>query len=397
MANETINGTIANTTTPVQDMMNAASNPVDTVSEQLHLWLRNGIEATGQPFLINLIGNPYLFAAFSIIAGFLVAYVLVFLSQTVIKAFTSRTKTDLDDILLERLRHPVALSLFVFFISVALIPLSLNSALATALNRIIMSGNVLLIGVIVNRVVSTLFEHYGKKIAATTDSAVDDHLLPIIRKVVTAVIYSIAILIILAVWGVQVAPLLAGAGIAGIAIAFALQETLKNMFGGVSLAFDRAYAVGDRIKLSDGTVGTVLDITLRSTKIRTFDGDLIVVPNGKIANENFQTYAQPTHETRVVVQFGVVYGSDIEKVKKTVLTAIKGIPHQINTPERDMEMKVQFVEMGAYSLNFRAIFWVDDYRVSYDAKLDATDRIYAAMNKAKIEFAYPTQVIYTKR
>ncbi len=378
-------------------VMNATANPVDTVSEQLHTWLRSGLEATNQPFIASLVQNPLLFAVFSIIVGFILAYALVYLSQTVIKAFTRRTKTDLDDILLERLRHPVAWSLFVFFISVALIPLSLNSGLASVLGKIITSGNILLIGVIANRVFATLFEHYGRHVATKTDSPVDDHLLPLIRKMVTAIVYSIAALIILAVWGVQIAPLLAGAGIAGLAVAFALQETLKNVFGGVSLAFDKAYTVGDRIKLEDGTVGTVLDISLRSTKIRTFDGDLIVVPNGKIANENFQTYAQPTQETRVVVSFGVVYGTDIEKVKKTVTGAITGVVHQIVVPERDMNLSVQFAEMGTYSLNFKAIFWVDDYRNSWDAKLEATDRIYAALIKAKIELAYPTQVIMTKR
>jgi len=398
--NETL-GAIEPVTTS-SDAVNATfnetiANPVDTTSEYLHGWFRGGLEATQIPFLQGLIENPYLFALFSVAVGFVLSYVLVYLSQTVILAFTRRTATDLDDKLVERLRHPVAISLFIFFLNVALVPIAFTSGAADVLNKLIASGNLILIGTIINRVLATLFEHYGKKGMISTASKTVDHIFPLVRKFITLIVYAFVFLFILMLWGVQIAPLLAGAGIAGLAIAFSLQETLKNLFGGVSLAIDKSFTVGDRIKLNDGTVGTVQDISLRSTKIRTFDGDLIVVPNGKIANENFHTYAQPTQETRVFVTFGVVYGSDVAKTKKVVLDAIKGIEHQIDRPEQGMGMGVQFTEMGAYSLNFRAAFWVDDYRNSWDAKLEATQRIYDALNKAKIEIALPTQVIYTKK
>jgi MscS family membrane protein len=369
----------------------------DAAAQEAHRALSDAIASTGNQALISLSNNPLLFFLALVVLAFAVSYIFVFLSKTVVKAFTARTKTDLDDKLLDRLQHPVAWSLFVLFLSVALVPLSLSNLLASGANLLLASINIFLVGTIINRILSVLIAHYGARIAAQTESAVDDHLLPIIKKILTVTIYIIAFFFVLGVWGVQVAPLLAGAGIAGLALAFALQESLKNIFGGVSLAFDRAYAAGDRIKLGDGTVGVVQEISLRSTKIRSFDGDLIVVPNGKIANENFQTYAQPTQETRVVIDFGVAYGSDLDKVNKVVMEAIKGIEHQFTDKERGMENAVFFVTMGAYSLDHKVIFWVDDYRESWNAKITATRRIYDALGKAKIEIPFPVQTVYLRK
>jgi MscS family membrane protein len=396
MANEMSTSEVTNTT--AGSASTHLLNPVDTFAEHVHQGIQTILENVHNPLTTFILSHPIVFFFAIALVGLVTAYVLVFLSQGVVKAFTRKTKTNLDDILLERLRHPVALSILLLFLSVALVPLSLKNAVADVLTKSIFSLNILLIAVILNRVIGTLINHYGSKIAAQTESAVDDHLIPIVRKIVAVTIYVLAFFAVLGVWGLNIAPLLAGAGIAGIALAFAMQESLKNVFGGVSLAFDRAYAVGDRIKIADGTVGTVTDITLRSTKIRTFDGDLIVVPNGKIANENFQTYAQPTHETRVLVPFSVAYGNDIEHVKEVVTKALKGaVGDQIEKTQHDMATSVEFLEMGAYSLNFRAIVWVADYRNSWDAKLLANRLVYDALRKAKIEIPYPRQVIELRK
>ncbi len=375
----------------------STASAVDSVATHMHTSFTEILASTGQPWILQLTQRPIIFVIVSVLLGFVLSYGVVYLSRTVVKAFTRRTETDLDDQLLERLTHPAALFLFIASLNIALVPLSLNSGFAAGLNTLLISGNILLVAVIINRTLGVLVNHYGASIATQTESTVDDHILPIVRRMITAAVYTIAVLVILGVWGVEIAPFLAGAGIVGIAIAFSLQETLKNVFGGVSLAFDRAYAVGDRIKLNDGTVGTVLDISLRSTKIRTFDGDQIVVPNGKIANENFQTYAQPTPETRVSVPFSVAYGTDIDLVTKVVGATLKGITHQVIDDKREMVIAVQFIEMGTYSMNWKAIFWVDDYRNSWDAKLEANRRVYDALVKAKIEIPYPVQTVHIKK
>jgi MscS family membrane protein len=374
---------------------NATINVVDTAAEHLHASLSQSFIHWGGSVGAFIASNPWLMFAAIVIAGFALSYIFVYLCKTVIKQFTKRTETDLDDLLLERLQHPAALSLFILTLNVALVPLSLSSWFASVLNRILFSVNILLLAVMVNRIFNILVRHYGKKVAAKTDTTIDDQIFPIVTKLITAIVFIIAFLFVLLVWGIQIAPLLAGAGIAGIALAFSMQESLKNLFGGVSLAFDGAYSIGDRIKLQDGTAGVVHDVSLRSTKIRLFTGDLVVVPNGKIANENFTTYAQPTTATAVVVPFSVGYGTDTDEIKKIVMPLVKDIPHYM--VDADHKTTVDFLEMGPYSLNFRVVFWVNDYTKSWDAKLLITERIYKALTKHKIDIPFPTQTLILKK
>jgi small-conductance mechanosensitive channel len=172
-----------------------------------------------------------------------------------------------------------------------------------------------------------------------------------------------------------------------------LQDSLKNVFGGITLILDKTFRVGDKIKLESGEVGEIEDIGLRSTKLRTYDNELIYVPNGQLANARVQNYTRPTEMVRVSVVFGVEYGSDVKKVQKTVLGVIKKIKDILDKPEPT----VQFLEMGDFSLNFAARFWVPRWDKSFGKKLEATEKIYDALNKAKIGIAFPTQTIYLKK
>src|SRR5262249_38618570 len=117
--------------------VNATVNVVDTFSEELHLGTKNVLLNSSVGSYI--VAHPWLMCALIIICGYALSYVFVYLCKTCIKQFTQRTETELDDILLEQLQHPVALSLFILSITVALVPLSLSSHLAQVLNRVVFS------------------------------------------------------------------------------------------------------------------------------------------------------------------------------------------------------------------------------------------------------------------
>ncbi len=198
---------------------------------------------------------------------------------------------------------------------------------------------------------------------------------------------------ILDIWGIKVGPLLASLGIAGIAVAFALQSTLGNIFGGISLIVDRSITVDDFIKLDDGTEGFVKDIGLRSTKIKTLDGDLVILPNGKLSESKIYNYHKPLPTTRVTVEFGVKYGSDADKVKKVVLKELDDLKIILKNPAP----KVIFNEMGDYALKFKAFFWISSIEKKLEAKEEAVAAIYNALNKNKIVIPFPTRTIYLKK
>ncbi|MFH1682821.1 MAG: mechanosensitive ion channel family protein, partial [Candidatus Woesearchaeota archaeon] len=156
---------------------------------------------------------------------------------------------------------------------------------------------------------------------------------------------------------------------------------------------DENFEVGDKVKLESGDLGEILDIGLRSTKIRTYDNEVIYVPNGYLANSRILNYTRPTAKIRVGVEFGVVYGSDVKKVQKVVMDVIKGMEEVLDDPAP----AVQFLQMADFALNFKAYFWVPDWKNSYSKKLEATEKIYNALNKAKISIPFPTSTVYLKK
>ena len=242
-------------------------------------------------------------------------------------------------------------------------------------------------------VLDILIDNWGMKWAKKTKSTLDDSLVSLLQKTSKVLIFAIAFIYVLGVWGIEVLPFLASLGIAGIAIAFALQSSLSNIFGGITLILDKSIEVGDVIELDEATKGTVLDIGLRSTRIRTFDNEVIIVPNGKLADSKIRNYAQPDLSARGVMPFSVAYGSDIGKVKKIVLKEVKKIEHILDEPEP----AVRFVEMGDSALKFKVYFWVDHYSNRFSARERTNTLIYNALRKNKIGIPYPQLDVHLKK
>ena len=168
---------------------------------------------------------------------------------------------------------------------------------------------------------------------------------------------------------------------------------LSNIFGGVSIILDKSVNVGDLVNLDDGTSGKISKIGIRATKVQTFDNEMIIVPNSKLANSNIKNIAQPEPKSRVVIPFGVAYGTDIEKVRKVVMKEIKTVTGFAKEPEPS----VRFVEMGDSSLNFKAYFFVESFEQRFNAIDEANTKIYNALSKNKIEIPFPQMDIHVKK
>ncbi len=202
----------------------------------------------------------------------------------------------------------------------------------------------------------------------------------------------IGIIWMLYLWGIDITPYLAGVGISGIILGLALQDSLKNILGGISVLLDKTFQVGDKVALESGEVGTINDIGLRSTKMITFDNEVIYVPNGYMANSRIRNYTRPDPKIRVRVEFGVEYGSDVDKVKKIVAETIKRMEKVLEKPAPS----VQFMSMGDFALKFRVVFWVPHWDNEFPKKVEATEKIYNALNAAKIGIPFPTQTVFLK-
>ncbi len=245
---------------------------------------------------------------------------------------------------------------------------------------------------LVIRIVDVVIESIVIPLVSKTDNELDDQIVPILSKIAKLIIGVFALIIMLGNLGYDVNALLAGVGVGGIAIAFAAQETIANLFGGFSLITDKTFKVGDIIKLDSGEAGTVKEITLRSTRIQQFDNTILTIPNGALAKARIVNFNQPNLDIRRDVKFGVAYGSNVKKVQKVALGAIKPMKQVLKDPKPE----VYFMKMNDSSLDFELRFYAK-LAEGWTAEREAYERVYDALNKARISIPFPTQTVYLKR
>lgn len=160
------------------------------------------------------------------------------------------------------------------------------------------------------------------------------NILIVFSRVIHAILFLTFITILLGLWGVQLGPILAGLGIAGIAVGFALQDTLSHIIGGVSLMLDEAYTEGDYILLDNGHEGIIFQIGYRSTKFRTFDEEIIIIPNGILSKMIITNLSQPVKRIRVTSFYQTVAtDASPAKVKSLLLKATHNVPSVLRYPD----------------------------------------------------------------
>ncbi|NQV91271.1 mechanosensitive ion channel family protein [Candidatus Woesearchaeota archaeon] len=333
--------------------------------------------------------NRFVQAGFIMIFSIILAKLLLFSFTKYFEKFAQKTKNKVDDLIIERTKKPLFYLILVYGLKLAILSLGINGIVQKTVNTLMAVVFVF----ILLRIFDIIIESWGLAFAKKTKSNIDDVLLPLFHKAARVVFVVITIMWVLSIWEINIAPYLAGVGISGIVLGLALQDTLKNIFGGITLVLDKTYIVGDKVKLESGDVGTIYDIGLRSTKIVTYDNEIIYIPNGYLSNSRVQNYTRPSPRVRTHVEFGVDYGTDIQKVKKVILNTLNNMEDILKDPEP----VVAFLSMGDYALKFKASFWVDKWDQAYSKKLEATEKIYNALNKAKIGIPFPTHTIYMKK
>src|SRR5262249_3377934 len=156
--------------------------------------------------------------------------------------------------------------------------------------------------------------------------------LPLARKVVGLIITAIGVIIAFHHFGIEVTAIITTLGVGGLAVGFAAKETLSNMIAGFTLLLDRPFRPGDRLRLSTGETGDVVDIGVRSTRIRTLDQSLLVVPNAEITNTRVINYNLPTPRVLARVEVRLAMGADLAAAERLMTESVRGIDAIVGTP-----------------------------------------------------------------
>ena len=235
---------------------------------------------------------------------------------------------------------------------------------------------------------NTIFKAYARNNKKWNNS------LFIVQKVTSIIIYILAALLILSQLGVQITPLLASLGIGGLAIALALQSTLANYFAGLYISSDETIRPGDFIELDDKNKGYVQDISWRSTKLQTFWGNVIIIPNSRLADTIVTNYSEPRDEIGLYIPLGVQYDSDLAKVEKVSLAVARRVLASSHGAIKDSMPKVSFKEFGSSSINFGVTMKVRSYTDRFTVRHDFMKELVTEYRKQGINFAFPSQSLY---
>ncbi|MFC2729165.1 MAG: mechanosensitive ion channel family protein [Centipeda sp. (in: firmicutes)] len=197
----------------------------------------------------------------------------------------------------------------------------------------------------VDGVVTMYFERSDRNLPKTT----------LLNSILIGVIYAMGLLVILQYYGISIAPILTAAGVGGMAVALALQETLSNIFSGLHLILSKQLRIGDYIKLSSGEEGRVTDITWRFTTIIPLGaGNTVVIPNKTIAGANITNFSLPTLNINISVPVGVAYDSDLATVERVTIETAKEVLARVDD-NPNAEPLVRYTDFGDSSINFVVI------------------------------------------
>ncbi len=334
--------------------------------------------------------NIYLRFLFILVISLIVAFIVKLVTNNVLKPWAKRTKTKVDDLVIKSISSIVFYIIVILGFKFGFQHFEFDVAIY---HNMVDTLFIVIVSILIIKIISNFAKHWLEEWAAKTKSTADDRLIPLVAKILKVVTIILAFIFIFDVWDINISPLLATAGIAGLAVGFAVKDSLANILGGIQLVLDKTFKVGDKIQLESGEMGVILDIGIRSTKLKTYDNEVIYIPNGNLANIKIKNFTVPDLSIRVNVNFGVVYGSDPERVQQVVLETLK----KIDTVLEDPEPVVQFMQMSDFSLDFTARAWVASYTEAYSMKIKMTEEIYEALNKANIGIPFPTRTVYTKK
>jgi small-conductance mechanosensitive channel len=360
--------------------------------EQLITYTQHTLISIGISPEATFLGNTALQYASAIVVFILASIAFGLLQKFALSWLANiaeRTKTDYDDTFVKIVRsfRPALFFFFAFWLATNLLTLSgiIGGVINTILVLWLVYQAVIITGIVVEEIV---FRHIAKDRDPTTKGA-----MRLIAGIAQGIMWVFGILLALSNFGIDITSLLAGAGIVGIAIAFALQGVLSDLFSAFSIYFDKPFRVGDFIIVGD-TLGTVQHIGIKSTRIKALSGEMVVLSNQELVSARVQNF-KLMEERRVVFSFGILYETPLEHIK-VVPNMVQNIIESIEGTRFD---RAHFKAFGESSLNFEVVYYMldSDYTKYMDAQQTINLAIMEQFAEKHIGFAYPTRTLYTKK
>jgi MscS family membrane protein len=359
------------------------------------VWLTFGLDRFAPLQYAPFAGIPLWQYLASLVYIFLAFYVSKALDAFItgrVKSWAEKTRTHLDDLVVQVLRGPVKIIAFVILLHIGMRVYAWPEVLADFFSKALKIIVAVSITYVLLKVVDVMLGLWRERTATPENEQFGKQLLPLIGKTLKVFVVIVVALVTSQNLGFNVTGLIASLSIGGLAVGLAAQDTLANLFGAVAILMDKPFKVGDRIQL-DAVDGTVEFIGFRSTRVRNLDGFLVTVPNKTMGNATITNVAaRPNIKT--VMNIGVTYDTPAEKVER----AMQIIADIYQPHPKTADLIISFNKFESSSLNILVVHWWNstdfkEYLLGFQ-KLNL--ELKRRFDAERIEFAFPTQTLYLK-
>lgn len=335
--------------------------------------------------------NRYVTAAVIVVVSLGAAAVVDFIVVRVCRRLARRTKTTLDDSVIDLIHQPVRVSVVLLGLWLATGSLALPTHPASVAAAAIQTIVALIWTAFAIRLSGVVL---GGMSRSRSVGVVGPRTQPLFYNLARIVLVALALYLVFVFWGINLSAWLASAGIVGIAVGFAAKDTLANLFSGLFILADAPYKLGDFINLDTGERGEVRHIGLRSTRLLTRDDVEITIPNAVIANAKIVNESGgPWAKERIRVKVGVAYGSDVDRLREVLTEIAAKHPETCDDPEP----RARFRAFGESSIDFELLCWIGE-PVLRGRVVDALNtEIYKRLQEEGIEIPYPKRDVYIKQ
>jgi small-conductance mechanosensitive channel len=309
------------------------------------------------------------------------------------KRLASFTATDLDDRILHRVIPHVSRLLNTLGFYLAIRSLPLHEKVVQVLSGTLFVILVVIFFNLLFHALDELMRWYMNGRQEGSRELISRNMIPMVEKLAMLFLMGTALIIILKHFNYDIFSVVTALGIGSLAIGLAAKDTLAHMISGFTLMLDQPFRIGDRIQLAGGQVGDVLDIGLRSTKIKTLDNQQLIIPNSDLCNTILTNQAFPDQRAKGRINIGVAYGSDVERVKQLlVATAL-----EVEAVLPDPLPEAYFVSFGDSALNMSLFFWVADYSQLFAVTDRINTLILRRFNENGVEIPFPIRTVIMEK
>ena len=336
--------------------------------------------------------TDWLISLLIIVIAAVIGKVLFWVINKFVKKIAARSKSKVDDIIIDMIEEPAILLIVLFGFWLGYKQLTFSETIESLLFKGFFFVLILTVTWLFARLLDAFVKEYLEPLTKKSESDLDDQLLPIFRKSLRSVIWILGVIIALNNTGFDVGAILAGLGIGGLALAMAAKDIVSNVFGGLTVFADKPFKLNDRI-IVDGYDGIIEEIGIRTTRLRTFDGRIVSIPNAKFTGNMIKNVSVEPHR-KVVLNLGLVYDTPADKMK-LAMNILKEIANKHENAEETIH--VAFNKFGDSSLGILFIYYIKKGADVLATQTDINMAILTRFAENNLNFAYPTQTILTQQ